>query len=132
MSIKTIRIELARGPGHPEGDPGHAYEFRAPLDTFRYLDKTAWPRVKPFCTVHRFEDGFEVERGLLILTGKGHWAFSYAPGSEDDEGLFKLGTHRIVPDEYITVTEHDGEARTFRITSVSDWHAAPVAHSAAL
>lgn len=130
MSLKTIRIELARTPNQPDGDPGHAYEFRAPLDTFGYLDKAAWPRVKPFCSVHRFDDGFEVERGLLILSGKGHWAFSYAPGVEDDEGVFKLASHRIAPGEYITVTEHDGEARTFHIAEVSDWHAIPAARSA--
>ena len=132
MSLKTIRIELARSPDQPNGDPGHAYEFRAPLDAFGNLDITAWPRVKPFCTVHRFEDGFEVERGLLILSGKGHWAFSYAPGKADDEGVFKLASHTIAADEYITVTEHDGQPRTFRITAVSDWHATPAIRSAAV
>ncbi len=125
MSLKTVHMELARVPGHPDGDSGHAYEFRAPLDAFGYLDKSAWPRVKAMCTVRRIEGGYEVERGLLILTGGNHWAFSYAQGVDDDEDVFKFASHRIIPGEYITVTEHDGQARTFRIASVSDWHAQP-------
>ena len=132
MSLKTIRIELARTPEHPGGDAGHAYEFRAPLDSQGYLDKSAWPRVKPFCTVHRFDEGFEVERGLLILTQGGAWAFSYAPGQEDDEAVFKMASHRIAVGEYITVTEHDGQPRTFRIANVGDWTVNAAVNSAAV
>lgn len=121
MTLKNIRIELARTPARPDGDPGHAYEFRAPLNESRLLDKFAWPAARNLCTVRRFHEGEEVEQGLLVLARGGHWAFSYAPGVEDDEDLFKLGSHKIQVGEYLTVTEHDGQARTFRIASVSDW-----------
>lgn len=123
MTLKSIRIELAREPGSPDGDAGHAYEFRAPLDATGALDRGAWKGAKPLCTVRRFLGGEQVEQGLLILSRGGHWAFSYAPGKDDDEDVFKLGNHRIIPGEYLTVTEHGGAARTFRVTSVRDWHA---------
>lgn len=123
MTVKSIRIELARSPGVPEGDAGHAYEFRAPLDPRGTLDRSAWPGVKQLCTVRRFLGGEQVEQGLLILSRGGHWAFSYAPGRDDDEDVFRLGDHRVAPGEYVTVTEHDGVARTFRVTHVRDWHA---------
>lgn len=124
MTLKTIRIELARTPARPDGDAGHAYEFRAPLSPEGFLNKAGWPSVRPLCTVRRFSDGEEVEQGLLIVSRNGHWAFSYAPGIDDDESVFKLSHHRIQPGEYLTVTEHDGEARTFRVASVRDWHPA--------
>ncbi len=49
------------------------------------------------------------------------WAFDYDPAStEDDEPGFKLDQHRIVPGEYVSITEHDGVQRTFFIKSVVD------------
>ncbi len=129
MSLKTIRLELARTKDHPTGDPGHAYEFRAPLDSSGRFDRYQWAAVKELCVVRRFENGVEVEQGLLILTRGGTWVFSYAPGADDDEGLFRLSEHRFVPGEYLSITEHDGVQRAFRVTSATDWH--PVASSPA-
>jgi hypothetical protein len=120
--LKTIRIELARTKDHPSGDPGHGYEFRAPLDATGHLDATVWPDCKQLCTVRRFEKGATRETGLLVRTQGGKWVFSYAPGDEDDEAIFKFSTHAFKPGEYVSVTEHDGELRTFRIASVVDWH----------
>jgi hypothetical protein len=132
MVLKIVSIALARTSDQPNGDPGHGYEFRAPLDTAGHLDMAAWKDMKNLCTVQRFDHGIEAEQGLLIMSRKGHWAFSYAAGVEDDEEIFSLGSHHIVPNEYVTVTEHDGKARTFLITDVSDWHpAGVVAHAAA-
>ncbi|MCB2108131.1 MAG: hypothetical protein KDE14_10540 [Rhodobacteraceae bacterium] len=120
--MKTIRVELARTKDHPEGNPGHVYEFRAPLDAEGHLDADAWPKVKQLCTVRRLENGTEQEKGLLIRTKGGKWVFSYEPGDDDDEAIFKFSTHVFKPGEYVSITEHDGEQRTFRITSVADWH----------
>jgi hypothetical protein len=33
MSLKLIRLELARTPDFPEGSRRHGYEFVAPLDS---------------------------------------------------------------------------------------------------
>ena len=67
MTLKTIRLELARNPGHPEGDLSHGYIFRAPLDSTGRFDRFQWAATKQLCTVKRFEDGDDVESGLLVL-----------------------------------------------------------------
>jgi hypothetical protein len=121
-ALKTIRIELARTKDHPTSDPGHRYEFRAPLDAAGHLDEAAWPAVAQLCTVRRFEKGAAQETGVLTRTRGGRWMFSYAPGDEDDESIFKFSTHAFKPGEYVSITEHDGEQRTFRVASVADWH----------
>lgn len=122
MVLKTIRIELARTKEHPSGDPGHAYEFRAPLDGTGHLDAKAWPEVKQLCIVKRLEKGVTQESGILTQTRGGRWVFSYAPGDEDDESIFRLSSHVFKPGEYVSVTEHDGAQNTFRVSSVKDWH----------
>lgn len=125
MTLKTIRLELARDANHPSGDFEHGYIFRAPLDTHGHFDRFRWAAVKQLCTVRRLEKGHEVEHGLLVLNRRGKWVFSYTQGDEDDETLFRLGDHHFRPGEYISVTEHDGVQRTFKVASVADWH--PVA-----
>jgi hypothetical protein len=125
--LKTIRLTLARNPGHPEGDLGHGYVFRAPLDEQGYFDRFRWAAAKSYCTVKRLEKGTEAESGLLVLNKRGVWVFSYAPGTEDDESLFRLAARRFAPGEYVSITEHDGVERTFRIAEVADWHPDPAA-----
>lgn len=121
MALKTIRLELARTQEHPEGDPGHGYEFRAPLDDAGHLNAAAWHGNKDLCMVRRFEKNIEQERGMLIRTKAGSWAFSYAPGDDDDEPIFKFSTHAFKPNEYVSITEHDGVQRAFRVVSVVNW-----------
>jgi hypothetical protein len=122
MTLKVVRLELARTKDHPQGDPGHAYEFRAPLTADGRLDADAWPAVKDLCVVRRFEKGVEQEKGLLVRTAGGKWVFSYAPGDDDDEALFRFSSHVFTPGEYISITEHDEQQRTFRVAAVKDWH----------
>ena len=122
MSIKNIRLELARSSENPHGDSSHAYEFRAPLDSSGHLDESRWEEQKLLCTVRRLENEEIVEHGLLIRAQGGKWIFSYAPGEEDDEPIFRFSSHIFTPGEYVSVTEHDGERRTFRVVSVADWH----------
>jgi hypothetical protein len=54
MSLKTIRLELARTPEFPEGSSQHVYEFTAPLDAKGHRDPTGWAKTKDACTVQRF------------------------------------------------------------------------------
>ena len=88
MSLKRIRLELARTPDFPEGSPAHGYEFVAPLDTRGHLDSSEWPRAKGACTVRRFWNSQPDEHGALIHRRNGSWAFSYAPG--DDLSLIHI------------------------------------------
>jgi hypothetical protein len=117
--LKRIRIELARTPDRPEGDSGCGYEFIAPLDRSGHLDHDAWPKVREKCTVRRFWTATDDERGALIRTRGGQWAFSYAPGDDDDERIFRLDRHVMNTGEYVTITEHDGVARPFRVVGVT-------------
>ena len=102
MALKTIRLELARTPDHPEGNPNHGYEFHAPLTADFHFDETEWQDKSDLCTVRKFEDDLEDEHGVLIHTSEGGWAFSYVPDEDsDDEPVFRFGGHIFKPDEYI-------------------------------
>lgn len=119
MSLKRIRLELARTPNFPEGSSSHGYEFVAPLDARGHLDSAAWPHDKGACTVRRFWNKSPDEHGSLIHRRNGSWAFSYQPGDDDDEPIFRFDRHLFVVGEYVTVTEHDGIARPFRVVDVA-------------
>jgi hypothetical protein len=118
MTLMHIRLELARTKQTPDGDPACGYEFAAPLAADGHLDPDAWRKEKDRCTVRRFWRGAADERGLLVHGKGGRWAFSYAPGGDDDEPIFKFDRHRFVPGEYVSITEHDGETRPFKVVSV--------------
>ena len=118
MSLRRITLHLARTRERPEGDPQHGYELVAPLDPSGHLDAEAWQEAKALCTVRRFSPSSEDEHGRLIHTRHREWAFSYAPGEEDDEPIFRLADHRFVAGEYVSITEHDGVMRPFRVASV--------------
>lgn len=118
MSLKRIRLELARTPEFPNGSPDHGYEFTATLDATNFLDASEWASSKAACTVRRFESRRRDEHGTLIHRRDGRWAFSYRPGDEDDEPIFRFDRHLFIVGEYVTVTEHDGIARPFRVVDV--------------
>jgi hypothetical protein len=117
MTLKHIRLELARTKDHPDGDPRCGYEFAAPLDATGHFDAEGWKADKALCSVRRYWHGAEDERGLLVHA-RGRWVFSYATGDADDEPIFKFDRHAFVPGEYVTITEHDGVARPFKVVSV--------------
>ncbi len=113
-----IRLELARTREDPEGDPRHGYDLVAPLDTDGHLDTEAWRRQRAACTVRRFAPGAEDEIGRLVHTRGSRWAFSYRPGDDDDETVYRLADHRFRVGDYVSITEHDGVIRPFRVVSV--------------
>lgn len=117
MALRQIRLELARTPDFPEGSPDHGYEFIAPLTADGHIDAKAWKDVKDRCEVTRFWAG-EFESGLLRHVGGG-WRFDYATKDDaDDEPFFKLDRHALTPGAYVSITEHDGVQRPFRVASV--------------
>jgi hypothetical protein len=118
MPLRRIRLELARTREFPEGSSRHGYEFVAPLDRSGALDPAAWKISRHACTVVRFWGDTAHEHGTLIHRRDGKWVFSYEPGDEDDEPVFRLDRHRFIVGEYVSVTEHDGVTRTFRIVAV--------------
>ena len=96
MPLKKIILELARTPEFPNGSSNHGYEFVAPHDAAGHLQAEGWAKHKAACTVRRFWDGADDETGHLIHRRDGKWAFSYQPGDDDDEPIFRFDTHRFV------------------------------------
>ena len=123
-SLARIRMELARTPDAPEGARDCGYELIAPLDPDGHLDAEAWRARRSECSVRRFWAGSDDEHGRLIHIRDHRWAFSYAAGDDDDEPIWRLDNHRFVEGEYISITEHDGVTRPFRIVRVRPWPAA--------
>lgn len=117
MTWKTIRLELARNAEFPEGSSEYGYELRAPLNADGHLDAETWKSERKGCMVRRFWRGEDDRTGELLHTRHG-WAFSYEPGEEDDEALFKLDRHLFKQGEYITVSEPGGKAHTFKVVSI--------------
>ena len=125
MTMKRIRLELARDHDFPNGSRRHGYDFAAPLDDDGHLDAGEWRIERERCRVRRFWNGAPSEIGHLAHkhggSGGATWAFDYDPRSgSDDEPGFKFDTHRFVPGEYVSITEHDHVQRTFRVVSVVD------------
>lgn len=118
MALKKISMELARSAEFPNGSGDHRYEITAPLAADGHLDPEAYKQHKTECRIVRFWPQEPIRQGLLIHTRKG-WAFSYEKGEEDDETLYKLDRHLFKPGEYVTVTEPDGDAHTFKVVSVA-------------
>jgi hypothetical protein len=118
MTFYSVRLELARSKEAPEGDAGHGYTFIAPLDPSGHLDAAVWKTSKAKCVVTRFTRSSDEQKGLLAHVGLG-WHFDYDPQRrEDDEPLFKLDRHAVKEGEYLSITEHDGVLRTFKVVSV--------------
>lgn len=118
MALRKIRLELARNSAFPQGSPQRGYDLVAPLTADGHFDAAEWKTAKSHCRVRRFWEGEPDQEGLLVHRGGG-WAFDYdRTRKDDDEPLFKLDRHRIVEGDYLTVTEHDGEQRTFRVAKV--------------
>lgn len=116
--LRRIRLELARTKEHPDGSHAHGYEFVAPLTEEGRLDVEGWRANRQICTVHRFWKGEENQTGQLVRTRSERWAFSYAPGTDDDEAIHRLEDHRFAEGEYVSVREADGETRPFVVVQV--------------
>ena len=120
MTLKRIRLELARDQDFPDGSHERGYELIAPIGEDDNLHADEWRVNRERCRVRRFWAG-EVERGRLVHKCGGTWAIDYNPVTEeDDEPGFRFDKHRFAPGEYVSLKEHDGHLRTFRIVSVLD------------
>ncbi len=118
MTLINIRLELARTPEFPEGSPNHGYQFVVPLDKEDHIDVEAWRADKKACTVKRFWGEEDADEGYLIHTRHRSWAFSYAPGEEDDEPFFRFESHAFREGEYVSLTGHDGVIHPFKVVSI--------------
>ena len=118
--LKTIRLTLARSPEHPAGSPRHGYRFTAAIDAEGHLDPNGWREHREHRRVVRFWGDEEDDIGHLVHRGTG-WGFHYdVDGNEGDEAGFKLGSHRFVPGEYVSIRDDDDETHTFQVVTVED------------
>jgi hypothetical protein len=121
--LKRIRLALARTPDAPEGNPACGYEIVAPLDAAGYLDAKGWREKRALCRVRRFWTGEEDETGRLVHQAGGAngatWKIDYDPNStDDDETGYRLGSHRFMPGDYVSIRDDEGSMHTFRVERV--------------
>lgn len=122
MTLKRIRLELARDHDFPNGSRERGYEFVAPLNDDGLLNAADWKKQRERCRVKRFWPGEPSELGHLVHKPGGAWAFDYNPDTTtDDETGFKLSSHKFLPGEYVSFKEHDGKLRTFRVAAVTEF-----------
>lgn len=113
-----LRLEQGRTKDQPEGDPSHAYVVHVALAEDGSLDEEAMGEEPRRATVARYKAGKEDCHGWLTRMKDRSWGFSYEPGDEDDEPIFRLEFHRLVVGEYVTIMDHStGEAEPFRIVT---------------
>jgi hypothetical protein len=119
--LKTIRLNLARTKGFPDGSNRHGYRFTAPLDKDGLLDAQGWKKHRDHCRVVRFWGDEEEDIGHLIHRPGGSWGFTYdLEGDEGDESGFKLSSHKFVPGEYVSIRDDRGELHPFTVVTVED------------
>lgn len=116
MRWKTIRLELARSPGFPNGSASRAYLLHLPLDGGGLVDEDALRNTPALATVRRHWPN-ERDRSGHVLRRKRGWAFSYAVGDADDDDLCHLEPHPLLPGEYVTITEPDGARLPYRVVA---------------
>ena len=118
----TVILHLARNPATPfvAGDPGQGYVVTAPLTADGRIDPDGfgarrWP-------VRRFGDDGDGDIGWLARRGNA-WFIDYDDATEaDDEPIFRLGDHRFLIGEYLTITGEDRQPLTYRVVEVGPLH----------
>jgi hypothetical protein len=120
--LKRIRLDLARSKEEPTGSSSCGYELVAPLDRRGLLDIEAWKASRDRCSVRRFWHGEADKIGRLTHKAGGsegaRWVFDYDDSRlDDDEAGYRLGSHKFVPGEYVTIQDQDN-AHTFRVVAV--------------
>lgn len=120
MPLSRIVMRLARNPGteFAGGDDHRGYSLTAPLTEEGLLDEAAYGKNRDACTVRRFTPDDDPADGRLARKGS-RWFFDYdSEDADDDEPVHRLGEHRFAVGEYVTVTDEDGRALTYKVVEV--------------
>lgn len=120
MTLSRIVMRLARNPGteFAGGDDHRGYALTAPLTPDGRLDEAAYAKARAECVVRRFSPDEDAAEGRLARRGT-RWFFDYdREGSDDDEPIHRLGEHKFVVGEYVTVTDEDGRPLTYKVQEV--------------
>jgi hypothetical protein len=120
MSMKKVRLELARDHDFPVGSSERGYEFVAPIDEQGHILADEWKKARERCRVRRFWGHDDDETGHVVRKPGGAWAFHYDIHGDvdDDETGFRFDNHLFKIGEYVSIREHDDVIRTFRVALV--------------
>ena len=116
--FRQIRIELAREPGHPEGDAAVAYVIVAPLDPNGRIDAKLGREHREACRFARLRPNQEDGLGHLVHRQGGGWAFHYDDAPTPDDVGFHFADECFVTGEYVSINER-GKMHTYRVVSVT-------------
>ena len=121
MRLSRIRLELARDHDFPQGSSLHGYEMTVPLKPDGHIDDDAWRNARAQYRVRRFWQGEPDEHGHVVHKPGGAWAFHYDDTGDvdDDESTYRFADHLFRPGEYVSIREHEGRMRTYRIASIT-------------
>lgn len=108
-----IRLELARQPDAPAGDPRDGWDIVAALDAGGRLDGEACRAAPERLHVRRFEDDQTVATGSLKQGPGGRWLLDLGDDGVPDATGFRFGEESFVTGEYVSLTDADGEQRTY-------------------
>ena len=117
--FRQIHIELAREPGHPEGDASVAYSMVAPLDADGRIDQKLWRAHRDACRIARRRPNEADEHGHLVYHPGGAWGFHYDRDVKLPEDIgYHFADEHFVTGEYVSIDE-SGKMHTYRVASVS-------------
>jgi hypothetical protein len=116
MKWKTIRLELASTPEHPDGSATRSYLVRLPLDESGSVDSEALSERPGRATVRRFWP-CEPDRSGLVERGPDGWTLRCNGGRNE----FRVSTLEVRPfrlGEDVTIAEADGKRLPYRVASI--------------
>ena len=115
-----IRLELAREPGRPLGDPDLGYDIVAPPAGGIEPTLRVQRRDPSHCRVRRFREGETEAVGTLAHVSGGRWVFDFGEEDRLDEAGYRLEQESFQPGEYVSIRMTDGQLHPFRVVSVRD------------
>lgn len=110
-----IRLELAREPGHPHGNPGDGWDIVAALADDGRLDLGACRAEPKRCFVRRFLRDATVATGHLRHGVGDQWVLDLENSEVLDASGFRLGAERFALGEYVSIISADGSVHTYGV-----------------
>ena len=114
-TFNHIRLELAREPGHPHGDPRTGWDIVAALDDEGNLDLSGCRQDPGRCRVRRFTRDATIATGRLRHRGDADWVFDLQPDEGLDDAGYRLGSNRFVLGDTVSIVSPDGVAHTYGV-----------------
>jgi hypothetical protein len=117
--FRKIHMELAREPGHPEGDHDVSYVIVAPLTPDGLIDPKLWKQYREACRVARLRPNEQDGHGHLVYHPGGAWGFHYDGEIHlPDEAGYHFADEHFIAGEYVSINEA-GKMHTYRVVSVN-------------